>query len=526
MSNPFLKREKMVQHYLTALEDGDFSTIDAIWQEAASDAALEQLLFNLHETFPHGQELFTSNWHENMPLRGENTLLQKTANTTKSSSRNNQPPTRPQPIGQRRWSNVVRTLAAILLVAFIVGGFLLVQNWNASRLAKSNLISTVTPSITPNLIHTATPTNTPTPLVQLASLCPVALPSLYQAGTNLNDILVLSQSNIWVVGNFQNQPLALHWNGAQWSRMSVPAPTGSSLSSLAALSPNDIWAVGHTDYGSGVVNSSPQPSHTLIEHWNGARWSLVASPDLLPGTRNDLQSITPITPNDAWAVGGANDGLSKSGYTSGASPLLEHWDGTRWQVVALPTIQNAGLNSAVALNANDVWAVGNSSVNDGNDALPLLIHWDGQSWSQVAAQNVNGGGLGRLLKITADASHHLWTLGFDQSGLPLLLSLNNGTWVSLPVPPNATDTATFYNQFWSISATSSQDIWLAGEMVLPGDNTFSPLVEHWDGHQWQAAPERGQNQGNLLAISVSAGIVWASGAIDFSGPPLIVTTCS
>ena len=91
------------------------------------------------------------------------------------------------------------------------------------------------------------------------------------------------------------------------------------------------------------------------------------------------------------------------------------------------------------------------------------------------------------MKITADASHHLLALDFDQSNA-LLLSLSNGQWHALPVPPtaNATSTAWFYNQFWDITATSSRDIWLAGESVqVPKArvSTFTPLVEHWDGQQ-------------------------------------------
>lgn len=529
MSNPLIHQrlfqEKAVQRYLTALERGDFAAIDAIWQEAASNPVLEQLLFNLHETFPQGQDLLATPWTENVLLPKENAhfaggqVLEKAAGSTYSSPLNNQSFARSQQAGRRRWPVLVRTLAAILLVTFIVASFLTIYSWNNSRLTSPKPTSTPTVSVVPTPTHP--------PLVQLPPLCQVTtLPAPYQTHANLNDILALSNNDVWTVGSTtQSQALALHWNGTHWNSTPVPAPGGSSLNSLAAISPSDIWAIGKTEYGSGVVNVSGPPSHTLIEHWNGTRWSQTPSPDLLPATSNILQGITVVAPNDVWAVGVAGADIAKSGYGLNVSPLIEHWNGVRWQIAQLPAIPSSGLNSIVALNAHDIWAAGASSIDDGNGHTPLLVHWDGQSWNQIAAQTINGGAEGRLLQITADASHHLWALGFDSNGLALLLSLNNGQWTAQPVPSLPSGPGASYMQFWNIYTTSPQDIWLAGETVITSQNTFTPLIEHWDGYQWQRVPEQSQGPGNLLAISISTGTVWASGAVDYYGQPLISTTC-
>ncbi len=517
--NHHLSREKAVQRYLTALAEGDFSTIDAVWQEAQSNPTLEHLLFNLHETFPNGQELL--DWDENTLLKKEQTMLNNDTSQPKETGSLNSFPSGQHPAAgsQRRWRTPARVLAAILLIVFTVGGFLAVQNWNHSRLAH------------PKPTSTATPRPTQVPLAQVPPLCQVALPAAYHANTNLNDLLVLSPSDIWLVGDSQGHALALHWNGTIWSGTPVPAPTESSLSEIAAASANNIWAIGETDYGSGAPNGSAQPSHTLIEHWNGTRWSQVASPDLLPSTRNLLQGVTVIASDNVWVVGAAGNDIAKSDYGTHTSPLIEHWNGTRWQLVTLPIVQSAGLNSIVALSANDIWAAGSSNNNGGNSPSPLLIHWNGQSWNPATALPINGGASGSLLKITADTSQHLLALGLDQSGFPLLLSLKNGQWNALPVPPTAkaSATATFYNQFWDIATTSPQDIWLAGESVQvprsPGASIPTALVEHWDGHQWQSATEHYHGPANLQMISVSAGIVWSGGSIDDYGHPFLTTTC-
>src|SRR5438105_1213910 len=58
-----------------------------------------------------------------------------------------------------------------------------------------------------------------------------------------------------------------------WSVVTSPNVGGScpSLGAVAAVSKSDVWAVG-LHYS----NNGSFPSRTLIEHWNGTNWSLVA----------------------------------------------------------------------------------------------------------------------------------------------------------------------------------------------------------------------------------------------------------
>src|SRR5579863_7146809 len=101
------------------------------------------------------------------------------------------------------------------------------------------------------------------------------------------------------------------------------APSANSRGSgefraVAAVSANDAWAVG-----SGLG--------TLIEHWNGTKWSIVTSPS--PGSiGNFLNGVTAISTGDAWTVGG----FSNSHFTS--QTLTEHWNGSAWSVVKSPNV--------------------------------------------------------------------------------------------------------------------------------------------------------------------------------------------
>src|SRR6266536_3205590 len=111
----------------------------------------------------------------------------------------------------------------------------------------------------------------------------------------------------------------------QWSV--VPSPNGSSssgLSAVAVVSANDVWAVG----SSGSQRSGGQ---TLIEHWNGTSWSVVTSPSPATGN-NELFSVSAASASSIWTVGFLTN--NTSGQTPNDQTLIEHWNGSSWSVVA------------------------------------------------------------------------------------------------------------------------------------------------------------------------------------------------
>jgi hypothetical protein len=112
-------------------------------------------------------------------------------------------------------------------------------------------------------------------------------------------------------------------NGSQahsGSQMAFPPAAdprgGGTFQGIAAISATDIWAVG-----SGLG--------TLTDHWNGTKWSLVKSPS--PGLEyNSLNGVAAISSNDAWAVGS----YSNNPQIPDTNTLIEHWNGTKWSVVS------------------------------------------------------------------------------------------------------------------------------------------------------------------------------------------------
>src|SRR5262249_54788400 len=155
-----------------------------------------------------------------------------------------------------------------------------------------------------------------------------------------------SASDAWAVGNVgHSATLAEHWDGNRWTAVATASPSSSLniLNGVVALSPTNAWAVG-----TASVN---HVNIALIERWDGTRWS-VAPAAAAPGGRAALNAITAVSPTDIWAAGSRFDGA-----TGTFQPLIEHFDGHRWRVVPSPTLPSSQslLFGIAAASSKDVW---------------------------------------------------------------------------------------------------------------------------------------------------------------------------
>jgi hypothetical protein len=93
--------------------------------------------------------------------------------------------------------------------------------------------------------------------------------------------------------------------------------------------------------------------------WAGESWTVVRSPS--PLYVSWLAGVTVLSQSDAWAVGTSE----RRGDNPRAHTLIEHWDGVRWTVVRSPnrgrSRVSSYLNDVVAVAADDAWAVGHSA---------------------------------------------------------------------------------------------------------------------------------------------------------------------
>ena len=297
----------------------------------------------------------------------------------------------------RRIGAFAQTLAAIVVVGVVVGAFLVLLN--------SHRGGSGAPELHPGSSG--------------ATWCVVSSPNRVGGGTILDGVAASSASDAWAVGSFVvniqglSQPLIEHWNGSRWSIVPSPniggAGVHSSLNGITAFSANDIWAVGWRE----VPNL---PSKTLIEHWNGTRWSIVASPNPGPADNpSQLRAITVNSANDVWAVGSADSVTEET--------LIEHWNGIRWSIVSNPNPARAGSRflGVTAISANDVWAVGVSfpytRATQVSVTRTLIEHWNGIRWSIVASPSP--GSTDNLLSgVTAISPSNIWAVGGSSNSRP------------------------------------------------------------------------------------------------------------
>ncbi len=470
-----LAREKVVYRYTTALESGDIDTIASLWHKAEHDATLEEML------------LETQNFYMNEGLRARTFDADAVAQVLKivlptpvvvqegAVNENGLHGYRQRlPIVQRvsRVSKFIQGLAAVLVVGLILGAFIVLF---ASRHA-----GTVDTQGS-NTIHWRI----------------VASPDGPQNFSSLFGIAAISASDIWAVGanadqspdSYQpfprgTQALIEHWNGSQWRI--VPSPKigtqGNFLFALAPISPTNIWAVGE------YTNSSNSTlDKTLVEHWDGSHWSIVPSPS--PASNgNQLDAISVVSPDNIWAVGSSVE-TNKQQHT-----LVEHWNGSTWQVVASPNIQPQYdvLGGITAISANNIWAVGEAY---GTRLQTLVEHWNGSTWSIVSSPNP-GKYDDILTGMTAISANNIWSVGqagytsYKTNIKTLVEHWDGKQWSVVPSP----STGKYHDILLAVTAISANNIWATGwSATNPGATNWQPVVEHWDGKQWSivASPHAG-----------------------------------
>ena len=134
-----------------------------------------------------------------------------------------------------------------------------------------------------------------------------------------------------------------------------------------------MWAVGYS-----TASQTPPPGQydvptkTLIEHFDGASWSVVPSPNVGPNSQyqsNKLLGVVAVSPTDLWAFG---QYAAASGSGRGITLLL-HWNGTSWSLAPCPNPTTPGvqlnyLNGGVVTAPSDVWIVG-----DGDSGMQTLV---------------------------------------------------------------------------------------------------------------------------------------------------------
>ncbi len=308
----------------------------------------------------------------------------------------------------------------------------------------------------------------------------------------------------------------------------VGSPNGpqsySELYGVAVISANDVWAVGANadvsleSYGSFL----PRGIQTLIEHWNGSQWQIVPSPNI--GTQgNFLDGVAAISSNNVWAIGM----YANSSHPTLDKTLIEHWDGTQWSIVPSPNPGPKGnrLNAITVVSPDDIWSAGSADDQNANQQT-LIEHWNGSQWQEVSSPKIPpkydalGGVIGG---VTAISSNNIWAVGEAYTGNTRFLALvehwDGSKWSIVPSP----NPGNYGSALSGVTAISANNIWAVGQTDTSQTSGIQTLVEHWNGMQWSVVPSPNiAKVGNLFfaVTAISANNIWAAGvaATRLNGP--------
>ena len=300
------------------------------------------------------------------------------------------------------------------------------------------------------------------------------------------------------------------WDGSSWRVVPTPRPpegSDDSLEAVAAIDREDAWAVGGR---SGTVFEA------LILHWDGTSWKVVDGPRLDSMGTVSLYGIDAVSSTDVWAVGSFYD-------QTGERVLIQHYDGTRWQVDRRLDRIAGRLTGVDARSADDAWAVGPAG---------LTMHWNGHRWSEIANANDRA----RLFDVGVLGRRDAAAVGFSFDGdasTSLIERWNGSTWKTVEHAAARSKSSVGLR---SIAVASDRDIWAAGAYFKEND-VVSSLIEHWDGESWDvvSSPELRHsgsgvtNEANELedVAVLSSGRAWVVGSYRLGGRyrPMIGQLC-
>lgn len=315
----------------------------------------------------------------------------------------------------------------------------------------------------------------------------------------------LSATDVWSAGS-----QIRHWNGSAWSTSYTPPSAQSALRSIVEVAPDNVWVVGEQQ-------TSGMPSHPLALHWNGSNWQSVPVPDVAPGGKNALVAISGTAANDLWAVGFAVP------LQGPMVPLMEHWNGSKWSANHLSTTASLQFTSVKALANNNVWAVGYEyGTRAGkNYVQPVTEHWNGSKWSAIVNPDLGASGGGNLYSISGDSASDLWAVGSQSNGSAMLAEHWDGSkWSIVPSPAVAPGNS---NWLASVIVSAPDNAWAVGR-VASSQGGFSPVVEHWDGKQWQALQDPTGNAGELDLVTSVGSQIWIVGLPRSAGGHAFIET--
>jgi hypothetical protein len=254
--------------------------------------------------------------------------------------------------------------------------------------------------------------------------------------------------------------LAVTPAAASHAQPAAPPPS-RGLFGVTCPRVTSCWAVG--EQATGTV------TRTLIEHWNGRKWSLKASPSVRGAVATELLGVSCSARLNCWAVGAATLSATRQ------EPVAEHWNGRAWSLRVLPEpkgLAGDGLRAVWCPGATRCWAVGFAARHSSGPPRPLAEHWTGRRWSVVPTRAA--GAFSNLNGVFCRRDTNCWAVGAGGSGAGSGIAehWNGRRWSLAPTP--------------SGTGGGLLGVWCPGtDCFATGLSGFpSAIAERWNGRKW------------------------------------------
>ncbi|MFD0692445.1 hypothetical protein [Actinomadura fibrosa] len=257
---------------------------------------------------------------------------------------------------------------------------------------------------------------------------PVSLPGAGKS-VSLRTLSASSPTNVWVVGSVGGKQIWWHWNGEHWSThrdaMTSEFEGSGTTATPYAVGTDNAWWFAPFD-------NIPSPPSPDVRLFNGRSWRKITTPGW-------ITSMSASSNRDVWAVGDIGNEVPPK------RPFLARWNGTAWTNQPLPKIAK-GLEIMVR-TTRDVWLLGEDL-----SGKQSLDHWDGRKWNRVALPDHWA-----MDELTDDGAGGLWLATRDRQ-LRYLYHYESGKWTAMQFPIRR-KTRTIVYRLAHIPGTSS--VWAA-----------------------------------------------------------------
>ncbi len=308
----------------------------------------------------------------------------------------------------------------------------------------------------------------------------------------LTSVTAPARDDAWAVGTQGGtRPLILHWNGAAWTRVTIPGAGEFEPRVVTSTSPDDVWILGHAVNRHGV-------GHATAYRYDGRAWH----PITLPAPFQD-GVFAAVSASDAWGYLYASCvtvGVGSGPGSTECASSVWHWNGATWSLHDMN-----GLVSDITAAGGRAWFLDLTAIQgvtaNHTTGLPVVYAATGAATRKVSALGTRVTGSAQL---AASAAGQLWVLAHVASARqPLTLyHWTAPRWVAAAVPARA----------------AGAPLVVKGELAFDGGSgVWAGPFAHWTGRRWvNADPGReltgasGYALAGIAPVQGTAGL-WAVG---------------